>query len=89
MPTTVKVAAVKTTTMKAALKAAEAAHAAKMIEVRRVPKFMVLPGMMGHENRIAVPIATPVRLIGIAVAISKRRTASDGTEGEQTGEENR
>ena len=88
MPTTVKVAAVKTTTM-AALKAAEAAHAAKMIEVRRVPKFMVFPGMMGHENRIAVPIATPVRLIGIAVAISIRRTASDGTEGEQTGEENR
>jgi hypothetical protein len=50
MPATVKAAAVKTTTMKAGLKAAEAAHATKMIEVRRVPKFMVLPGMMGHEN---------------------------------------
>jgi hypothetical protein len=91
MPTAVRAAAVEAATVEAAtVEAATVADAAKMMEVRRVPKFMVLVGMTGDEDRIATPIATPVRVIGTtAIAITIRRTASAGAKGEQTDEQNR
>jgi hypothetical protein len=69
--------AAMTATMKsAAVETTEVTGSSKAVKIRGMPELVVFPGMMNDEGASAVPTATPVRSVWVAIAVAIRRSAS-------------